>query len=318
MVLYRFIRVSGIVGCSLGRANDKCYGRRQVFIIKKGLSKSAVLLPALLFPSKVGFTDISPRTEPLDQPVEPLIEDGSKWRYRTGKSGVQIGDWTSLDFNQEHWPTGNASFGYGYPDTATQLRDMRRMVRRNGHVVQERYLTAYLRKRFSARNVPTFQNLYLELKYDDGFVVYLNEVEVARRFMGQSGARISSDTPASAPLFRDWIGHEAREFEWIEMSSEFLKPGENVLAVEVHNRSLYSSDLSFDCALVGQRQFRRELDGTLGDRVSPLACYGRIDYQNALLADLDGDRDHDLFLPDKGTASLLEYRHCKNTSMGLF
>ena len=70
------------------------------------------------------------------------------------------------------------------------------------------------------------------------FVAYLNGIEVARsENMGAPGSRVTRTT-------RPDSGHEAGEEEIFSIAPEALRPGENVLAIQVHNFTIGSADLS--------------------------------------------------------------------------
>jgi hypothetical protein len=77
--------------------------------------------------------------------------------------------------------------------------------------------------------------------YDDGFIAYLNGVEVARR--GLPGGTVNYGTFAAS--------HEGGGYETIDLAAAIpqLLPGSNTLAVEVHQTSLSSSDLVWDAEL---------------------------------------------------------------------
>jgi len=92
--------------------------------------------------------------------------------------------------------------------------------------------TAYLRIPFTIETDPArFDRLALDVQYDDGFVAYLNGVEVARRNApGDPGTPLAFDAAATDP--RD--DALALEFETIDISTARgqLQRGENVLAFQ--------------------------------------------------------------------------------------
>ena len=55
-----------------------------------------------------------------------LIDTGEEWRYRKGTAPFSDPplDWTTENFNDTDWLTGPSSFGFGYPEQATELDDM--------------------------------------------------------------------------------------------------------------------------------------------------------------------------------------------------
>jgi hypothetical protein len=128
------------------------------------------------------------------------------------------------------WLDGATGVGYGDGDDETVLEDMRGA-----------YLTVYLRRRFDVPDPRALRTLVLEMGYDDGFVAYLNGVEVARSAsMAETGVPPAFDRRAAD-------SHEAgagREYFNLNRYREFLVAGTNVLAVQVHNASPGSSDLS--------------------------------------------------------------------------
>jgi hypothetical protein len=108
-----------------------------------------------------------------------------------------------------------------------------------------RYVTTYFRRTFEVADPAAFRELSLELKRDDGAVVYLNGVEVFRSNM--PAGTIGFPTLASSSL-----GVPEEDAFWsIDVDPGLLAAGTNQIAVEVHQGAANSSDLSFDLALVG-------------------------------------------------------------------
>ncbi|MBN1441515.1 MAG: hypothetical protein JXA90_02350, partial [Planctomycetes bacterium] len=111
---------------------------------------------------------------------------------------------------------------------------------------QPGYLSVFCRKSFQLGRLPPITNLILEVDYDDGFIAFLNGEEVARSAsMGSAGVEFAFDDPADA-------GREAGTAEQFDLTarSSLLVQGTNVLAVQVHNRPITSTDLSFIPRLV--------------------------------------------------------------------
>lgn len=101
--------------------------------------------------------------------------------------------------------------------------------------------TTYLRTTFDHTHAPHLTDLTMSLLADDGAVVYLNGVEVYRQNMPDGP--ISFDTLASSPV------GEAQYVRGIRLSSEHLREGENVLAVEVHQAADPDTDMLFGLEL---------------------------------------------------------------------
>ena len=163
---------------------------------------------------------------------ERLVPRGATWRYLGGRAepAGNAGDWTGLGFSDEDWESGAAGFGYGDGDDATVLSDMR-----NG------YSSVYARRYFELSDPARFAALQLVVDYDDGFIAYINGVEVARANAGAPGA-----IPAHTDLALE--AHEAGTAEVFPISdaAAFLVAGTNVLAIVGFNAKLDSSDFSLD------------------------------------------------------------------------
>lgn len=100
-----------------------------------------------------------------------------------------------------------------------------------------RTTSAYVRLPFNVPNPAVFSSLRLKMKYDDGFVAYLNGVEVARRNVP---AAVTWNSAASSNRSNDL----ALAFEDIDLpgATGLLVAGANVLAVHGLNDSSASSE----------------------------------------------------------------------------
>lgn len=170
------------------------------------------------------------------------IGAGDVWRYFKGWQAPPS-NWNIVGFDASSWPTGPSGFGYGDGDDATNLSDMR-----------YNYPTVYIRSAFTVPDPGVIKQLVLSVDYDDGFVAYLNGVEVAR-------ANVSGSPPAYNALANPPGGnHEASRGDTdpqavahydISKFSYLLVPGTNVLALQGHNVKLESSDFSLIPTLIG-------------------------------------------------------------------
>jgi len=88
-----------------------------------------------------------------------------------------LGDrWTSISFDDTSWQDAVAAVGYDQAANYDALigSDLE-------GALFDRQSSAYLRVPFHGDGVDAIDFLHLDMKYDDGFVAYLNGVEVARR-----------------------------------------------------------------------------------------------------------------------------------------
>ena len=178
-----------------------------------------LLVPMLLFASP-GSADI-------------LVATGSTWSYLDDGSNPDSA-WRELSFDASAWASGPAQLGYGDGDEATVVA---------GEDSESQRITTYFRHEFSLSGAADVAVLKLQILRDDGAVVYLNGNEVHRSNLPPG--TIDATTLASFSV----IGSGESVFEEASISSDYLVEGDNILAVEVHQRSETSSDISFDLAL---------------------------------------------------------------------
>ncbi|MDO6802750.1 choice-of-anchor D domain-containing protein [Wenyingzhuangia sp. 1_MG-2023] len=162
------------------------------------------------------------------------INAGDNWFYLSDGSN-QGTAWRTLVFDQEDtWTEGATEIGYGDGDEKTDI----------GQPATPRPVTTYFRKYITIEDVSKFKSINLEAVRDDGMVVYINNVEVWRNNMPASESIKYDDHAESAIASGD-------EKAWNKRSvpSSFLKNGTNIIAVEIHQISSTSSDISFNFKL---------------------------------------------------------------------
>jgi hypothetical protein len=167
--------------------------------------------------------------QPLVNHWETIVLASDTWKYFPGTIDPGA-SWKSTSFNDTGWQSGAGGFGYGDNDDGTVISAT---------------LSVFIRKKFTITNINQIEKITLHVDHDDGFVAYVNGVEVARNNMGTS-TTIAYNAPSvgshEAMLFRNGIP-ESYTFTKSQFSA-WLVQGENTLAVEVHNESITSSDMS--------------------------------------------------------------------------
>ncbi len=165
------------------------------------------------------------------------IPAGSSWRYFRGTSEASTPDtsvWRGVGFPETGWETGRLPLFYGEPLAGTEITDM-----------GGRYTTLFLRRNFVVTNFLDARTLLLRVKVDDGFVAWLNGKEIARLSAPEGEPRFDSLATANA--------EEPVDFEEYAVADpqSVLRNGTNVLAIQVLNGSLGSSDIVLDASLEG-------------------------------------------------------------------
>ena len=159
---------------------------------------------------------------------ETIIDWGYNWSYFPGNSPPPD-NWNQQNFNDASWASGPSGFGYGDNDDAT---------------VVDPVMSLYIRYEFSISNLESILKIILHVDYDDGFVAYINGEEIARANIGSPGIPPAHDQGADSWREAEiYQGGEPDEY-LIDAAESLLENGTNVLALQVHNFNLESSDLT--------------------------------------------------------------------------
>ncbi len=164
-----------------------------------------------------------------------LIASGSSWKYLDNGSN-QGTAWVGNRFNDAAWASGNAQLGYGDGDEATIVG--------YGGNTSARYITTYFRKTISIADAASFSSFALSVKRDDGIVVYVNGVEKYRNNM-PTGSIAYTRVASSA------ASDDGGTWQTATLATGTFITGTNIIAVEIHQNSATSSDISFDMQLTG-------------------------------------------------------------------
>ncbi len=153
-----------------------------------------------------------------------LVNADDTWRLWKGRTAPSANlEWTASNFDDSSWTTAPGGFGYGDLDQVnTVLSDM-----------QGNYSTVYIRHAFTVSDPASLGTLSLTVYYDDGFVCYINGVEVTRSYVADPYSYASLATGS----------HESETSETFELgsASSLLQTGENTIALVGMNNSLAGS-----------------------------------------------------------------------------
>jgi hypothetical protein len=158
-------------------------------------------------------------------------------------TGTMTG-WADRGYAASGWTSGNG--GVGYDNTTTPI-NYNTLIGINTASMFNSRLDVYTRYEFNVADPAAINSLILKLKYDDGFVAYLN------------GVRITSDNDSAAPdsganpNLTSWNNNAInsrddnlaitfREFD-VSACKRLLVTGTNVLAIQGMNNVTSSSDL---------------------------------------------------------------------------
>ncbi len=201
-----------------------------------GLSDIDSTFPKWTFPEMVldpddfivVFASGKDRTEPSLY-WQTIIDWGDEWKYLVPTQEPPA-DWNTITFDDQNWDSGKSGFGYGDNDDSTLISVT---------------MSCYIRKKFLIEDTSHLEDAILHMDYDDSFVAYLNGEEIARGNIGIPGIPPAFDQGA------DNYDHEALIYRGLPPESftidslhNLIREGENVLAIQVHNHSTGSSDLT--------------------------------------------------------------------------
>jgi len=162
-----------------------------------------------------------------------LIEIDADWKFKDDGSD-QGSAWREPAFDDSLWSTGPAQLGYGEGDETTAV---------NSGPVGDHFITTYFRHSFEVADPGSIPGLRLRLLRDDGAVVYLNGTEVFRTNM--PGGAIDHQTLALTSV----EGNAESFYFPASLNPAMLLTGTNLIAVELHQVSPTSDDLSFNLDL---------------------------------------------------------------------
>jgi len=138
--------------------------------------------------------------------------------------------WTGVAFNDAAWTVGKTGVGYDYGD----------LIQLDVAAMRNVNQTVYVRIAFDVADVTTVDKLILRLRYEDGFVAYLN----GRKVAAANAPEDASLTWNSGSLANrdDSLAVNPQDFDITDRRDALVK-GRNMLAIHALNAGLTSSDL---------------------------------------------------------------------------
>lgn len=165
---------------------------------------------------------------------ETVVYNYDTLRYFIGNTAPDA-NWRATNFNDKNWTKAIGGVGFNTKNTETDT-----LINTE---INDSTLSLYIRIKFNIADTSKIENLALNIDYDDAFVAYLNNVEIAR-------AGIEGVNPLFNELGQD---HEAKMYtgglpdRYIVDKAKIkncLVNNLNILTIQVHNASITSSDLT--------------------------------------------------------------------------
>lgn len=174
-----------------------------------------------------------------DNPLEPvtLITLADNWHYLDNGSDQTTTDWKQLNgTGTSTWSVGQAPLGYGNGDENTEVS--------YGPDYNNKYTTTYFYKDVEIDQHVQEREYKLKMRVDDGAVIYINGVEGKRINMPDGDITYTTRSTGAAPDDGDAL-------HTFSLPANMFSAGPNRVAVEVHQTSAGSSDLTFTLELIG-------------------------------------------------------------------
>ena len=140
-------------------------------------------------------------------------------------------------FDDSGWSTGET--GIGFDDSPNEFIDLIKTTGVKPTDTVADGTSIFVRIPFDVDDPAQVKNLTLRMKYDDGFVAFLNGTEVARANTREEGpqsynSQARSHATSAAQKFENFL---------ISQYIDQLQPGQNILAIHALNSSTTSSDM---------------------------------------------------------------------------
>ena len=187
------------------------------------------------------IAEVEPGSEVVDPPMSDpvIIGPTDTWRYFKGTEEPSASsEWRLAEFDDDPvstaWLEGAGPIGYGVGSVVTELSDMR-----------HNYTTVYLRYEFELSDPAVIEALTLSIGYDEGFNVWINAAHVAADNIDGPEEPYTTTAPSHYNGQRNLVIA-------LPDPAGYLVTGTNVVAVQLCNNTISSSDLFFSPTLTAQ------------------------------------------------------------------
>jgi acid phosphatase type 7 len=172
-----------------------------------------------------------------------LVQSNSAWRFvkGTNEASTPFDIWRYIEFDDSSWSNSSAPFFFGDAYTnasnpGTLLSDM-----------LDNYNSIFLRHDFTVFNRGDITNVIINAQSDDGYIAWINGVEVRRYNAPPGQPTFNANAAASAPEpLNNGAGYVVAT---LNNAAAALVDGRNVLAIQAFNRAVTNGDFGFNAQL---------------------------------------------------------------------
>ncbi|MES2430560.1 MAG: metallophosphoesterase family protein [Bacteroidota bacterium] len=165
------------------------------------------------------------------------------WKYKGGGSNYDGTNWKDLAFTETNWLSGKSALGFGTNPPARNTAIPEDATAGGGGITGARYTTMYFRKTLNILSPNSYTSFQINTKFDDGIVIWINGVEAFRNNIAAN--------PSYATFATTAITNNGADTYSANIASSMFVSGDNIIAVEIHQNQIGSSDLFFDMELIG-------------------------------------------------------------------
>lgn len=205
--------------------------------------------------------------------LETIFDYGSQASILVPSDNSVDAIWRERSFNDSSWLLGPTPVGYEASAGGT-YEDLFSPAGTDGFDgvdvtddipgTPDRLSTVYLRYEFNIQDRLAVNKLLLDLQFEDGFIAYLNGVQV-ESFAAPTNPAFNSSTLGNANRGADLLALDTTTFTIDGNDLSPLRSGFNVLAVHMLNASATSSDLLFNARLIAEGFSSAELANPLDE-----------------------------------------------------
>lgn len=185
----------------------------------------------------IAFVFVSLCVLPLPVQSQTVLVSSAEYRYILGTSEPPL-EWNSVNFDDSAWNEGYSVIGFGNHNDSTVISPV---------------TSVYIRMEFLLEHANQVTLLNLMADYSDGYIAYINGVEVLRVNMGQPHTPVAFNEHATRAREIQAVRNQCYPLlgYYIDTTvlQNSLRDDKNVLAIQVHTAADNASNLSFSCLL---------------------------------------------------------------------
>ena len=186
---------------------------------------------AVAFDNSGASTVSAPITVTVTNPpnVTALLTNRSEWKWIAVSNDTVGTTWMTASYNDAAWNIGRGKFGFGGDGEHTVIGDTN-------------IPSFYFRKVLNVPNPAALGDIVMAAVRDDGLIIHVNGAAVRNDRMSATPP-ITYSTLADSPAVG---GADENTFFLSTNANSIFTAGANIIAVEVHQQTLTSSDVGFD------------------------------------------------------------------------